>query len=226
MPAQSKSKNRKKKRPSDDARRARRTAYEVERAGARITPADNPYAPVYWRPQNAGAEVDLHVPSGQVCLVKTVGLQGLVKAGVLNHMDSLTSLVSDKFIIDTEAGPELDANKVASDETVIKDVYDVVNRTVCHVVLQPHIEMTPRIDEEGEEVSPDSPLYKDATPVGPRHPLRKDGVVYIDTVPEEDQMFIFQYITGGTADLERFHSFTEELLAGMDDEQAVGVPSE
>jgi hypothetical protein len=55
---------------------------------------------------------------------------------------------------------------------------------------------------------------------------RDDELVYVDEVAEEDKMFLFQVVTGGTTDVE---SFREELGSTMDDirgRQDVELPAE
>ena len=56
-----------------------------------VDPNDK-YAPTTWGSELGGAE-DLTVPSGQTCLVRRPGVQGLMEAGILHDLDTLTAEV-------------------------------------------------------------------------------------------------------------------------------------
>ena len=68
----------------------------------------------------------------------------------------------------------------------------VLDRIVCACVVKPRIEMTPN----------------DPT-------RRKHGVVYCDMVDLDDKLFLFNYVVGGTRDLERFRQESADALGGL-----------
>lgn len=45
--------------------------------------------------------------------------------------------------------------------------------------------------------------------------LREDDVLYIDEIPFDDKMFIFQWVSGGTRDLEEFRKGHEQGVADV-----------
>lgn len=154
------------------------------------------YAASTWG--SIGGMEDLEVPSGQLCLVKRPGVQGLIQAGVLHKIDSLTSLVQSKHInrVNPTPGGATEGINVASlmeDPKALDDIMHTVDRVVCHVVVQPPVHMTPN----------------DVT-------NRKPGVIYADMVDLIDKMFIFNYVVGGSSDLETFRSGLDQSLGGVE----------
>lgn len=171
----------------------------------------NRYAPIAWGGKKA-ASIELRVPSGQLCLVRTVGVPGLIEAGILSHVDSLTSIVSDEFIKKNEAGnPVLDIPGITDSEGAVKSIMEVMSKVVCLAVVEPKVYEVPMKHEDPDD--PESPLVEDE---------RVEGRVYIDTVDEEDQVFIFQAVIGGTQDLEQFRDLVSELVGSLDPGDEVG----
>lgn len=163
------------------------------------------YAPDAWLSGGVGGMEDLTVPSGQMCLVRRPGFEGLMKAGVLQNVDSLTQVVNEKHLKrvqgeDPSAALEIDMSSLMKDEGAMDDVTNVIDKVICHCVVKPEIHRTPN----------------DVT-------RRQPGVVYADMVDLVDKMFIFNYVVGGTRDLESFRSGLGEVVGGV--EAGEGVPS-
>lgn len=160
-------------------------------------PVGEKYAASTWG--TIGGMEDLEVPSGQLCLVKRPGVQGLIQAGVLHKIDSLTALVQSKHINRVQpgaGGASVEGINVASlmeDPKALDDIMHTVDRVVCHVVVQPPVYMTPN----------------DVT-------NRKPGVIYADMVDLIDKMFIFNYVVGGSSDLETFRSGLDVAVGGVE----------
>ena len=68
----------------------------------------------------------------------------------------------------------------------------VLDRITTSCVVQPEIKMTPN--------DPTS---------------RVAGVVYADQVEMEDKLFLFQFVVGGTRDLERFRKESDDALGSL-----------
>lgn len=163
------------------------------------------YAPSAWGERKA-ATIELRVPSGQLCLVRTVGIPGLVEAGILDQVDSLTSIVSEEFIKhDGDGNPYLDIPGVTDSNSAVKNIYEVMGKVVILAVVEPKVYEVPMVHEDPDDE--DSPLVEGE---------REQGKVYIDMVAEEDQVFIFQAVIGGTQDLEKFREHVTELVGGLD----------
>lgn len=178
----------------------------VENAGA-----DDPYALVGWgEASGIGGASDVRCPSGQLALVKRPGVQGLIEAGVLHDVDSLTGLVDQKHLKRVKGGaqPEINAQSLMKDPEQLERVVSVVDKVLVYVVVKPKLHLT---YEENEH--------------GTRKPIevgdRKKGLVYTDQVELDDKMFIFNYAVGGTRSLERFRKLSADAVAGVDSEQDV-----
>lgn len=163
---------------------------------------DPKFAPTQWG-STTGVVEDLQTPSGQWCQVRRPGPQGLIEAGVIHSLDALTGIVQNDLIPSAEGKPKADVKKVMADPEALASMIHVADRVVCHVVLQPKVEMTP----------------SDVT-------RRKPGVIYADMIDLTDKMFIMNYAMGGTRDLERFRQESEEAVGGLDTVEADGSETE
>lgn len=163
------------------------------------------YAPNAWLAGGVGGLEDLTVPSGQLCLVRRPGMQGLIKAGVLRNVDSLSQIVNEKHLkrVDGKATDEINMTSLMSDEEGMDEVLHVMDKVVCHVVVKPEIHMTPG----------------DVT-------RRQAGVVYADMVDLVDKMAIFNYAVGGTRDMESFREGLGDVVGGLAAGEGVHVQAE
>lgn len=161
------------------------------------------YAADAWLSGGIGGMEDLQVPSGQLCLVRRPGLEGLIKAGVLRNIDSLSALVGEKHIKKAKKGApqKVNVESVMKDPKALDEILHTVDKVICHCVVKPEVHMTPN----------------DVT-------SRKQGVVYADMIDINDKMFIFNFVVGGTRDLESFRGGLDESLGGL--EAGEGVPQE
>jgi hypothetical protein len=161
---------------------------------------NNPYALSAW---GATQFSDLTVPSGQLCQVRLPGVQNLIAAGVIDNVDTLTTLVDKKHLkrVQGKAKEEAAANgqlmpdgTVIDPEAVLKDpenltrVFSLVDKVVTYMVVQPTILPTPEDAHDRLTVEKVIEL----------------GQVYVDMIDLADKMYIFQYSVGGGTDLERF----------------------
>lgn len=164
---------------------------------------ENKYAPTAWGHGNLR---EITTPSGQTCLVRTDSLQALMQAGVLHDVDSLTSLVSMKHIAKAQGkGPITDdqVKELVSNPGAIESMLHVVDRIVCHIVVQPPVHMTPN----------------DTT-------NRKQGVVYTDMISLEDRMFLMNLAVGGTDDVATFRREAIANMGGMVAVESDEVPAQ
>ena len=187
--------------PSNPARTTKKAGF----ATPIPTPADpdSKYAPDAWLSGGLGGMEDLEVPSGQVCLVRRPGLEGLIKAGVLRNVDSLSAIVSAKHVKKTTKGQDSDINvsSILEDPEALDSILHTVDKVVCYCVVKPEVHMSPA----------------DVT-------LRQPGVVYADMIDINDKMFLFNFVVGGTRDLESFRGGLDVVVGGV--ETLEGVPDE
>jgi hypothetical protein len=163
---------------------------------------DEKYAPSSWATGTGqGNFEDLEVPSGQLCLVRRPGVQGLIEAGVLQDFDTLSAIVSEKHLKRVKGKPEVDVESLMKDSTNILNVMRLTEKIVCYTVVKPQVKPTPN----------------DVT-----NRKQSDGSwVYADQIDIEDQMFILNYAVGGTRSVERFHEESENALGNVQDSQGV-----
>lgn len=162
-------------------------------------PAANKYAPTTW---GAPKLQDLEVPSGQMCQVKPPGVEQLINAGVLENVDTLTSLIDKKHIKRVQGktptkkndaltlpdGSELDKESLLQDKDNLIKVFGLVDKVTIAMVVQPQV----------------LPVPEDPKLRVPLDELAKHGQVYTDQIDMMDKMYIFQYAVGGGTDLEQF----------------------
>lgn len=183
----------------------------------KVRPAPEPddkYAASSWGAVETGGVTDLEVPSGQLCLVKRPGVEGLLREGVLRDMDSFTSLVQAKHINRVQKGKSSKAEQqpdetqaqiaeLFSDPDKFANILHVVDRVICHVVVKPAINMTPN------------------------DPTRRDpSAIYADMVDMADKMFIFNFVVGGSRDIERFLGESDSAVGDLDAGEDLGSPTE
>lgn len=182
----------------------------------------NKYAPTAWG--QGEPLVDLTCPSGQVCQVRLPGIPGLIKAGLLSSLDSLSGLVQTEHIdpVEAETLPpsQRSASKVtpaqvamlAQNSDKLVDVLGLVDKVICYVVLQPTLNPVPEPtrDEEDNEIPAEE---------------RKPGLVYVDSVELTDKMFIFQFVVGGVSDLQTFRAEFGEALGSLEAGESLQMSS-
>lgn len=185
----------------------RRTTRPATPATSIPTQPEDPsakYAPDAWLSGGIGGMQDLTVPSGQLCLVRRPGLEGLIKAGVLRNVDSLSAIVDQKHIKKAKKGQgtgQVDVESIMKDPKALDEILHTVDKVICHCVVKPEVHMTPN----------------DVT-------RRKDGVVYADMIDLTDKMYVFNYVMGGTRDLESFRGGLDSVVGSLADGE--GVPPE
>lgn len=160
---------------------------------------------------------DLELPSGYTVKVKRPGVNGLVKAGVLESLDSLTALVQGETIPKAEGKPQVDVKKVMDNPEQLKSMLDMMDKIVLHVVTEPKLTAKPIVTEEAE----DGTVTVVADPTDEQLDAeRDDELAYVDLVDDEDKVFIMNFALGGQKDHATFREAAEEALAGSLDGEA------
>lgn len=151
---------------------------------------------------------ELELPSGVTVTVRRPGIQGLIKAGILESMDSLSGIVQTTTIPNAEGKPKVDASKLLEDADKMKDMILILDKIAVHVVQEPRLSFPPvPVGEDKKPIENPSEAEIDA--------LRDDDAAYVDYVDDEDKTFIMNFALGGSADLADFRSATEEALGGV-----------
>jgi hypothetical protein len=159
------------------------------------------------------AVYDLDLPSGFTVQVKRPGVQGLTKAGVLESLDSLTSIVQGEVIPKAEGKPEVDIKKIMADPEQLNSMLEMMDKIVVFCVVEPKLSPKPIVkDADGEIVAEPTDEQLDAE--------RDEDLAYVDLVDDEDKTYIMNFALGGAKDLATFRQATKEALASARDGEA------
>ena len=165
---------------------------------------------------NANIQHELTLPSGNVCLVKRPGLLELLGADIFT--DDMISLVSKEIanaklrmegkpIVD--GNPEEEVDEIMNDPKRVAQMFEMFDRTLVYAVVEPRVEY--HKDDAGNVIP-----WEDRNP----------DAVYTDQVLDTDKTFIFQYVSGGSSDLNRFRQATGFAMADVSDGQGVQADPE
>ena len=125
----------------------------------------------------------LEVPSGNTALVRNVGMEVFLRRGLVPN-----SLMG--YVRTAMSGKEVELKVEDITEGQLEDMIGLFDAVVVYCVVEPAVLPVPA---EGEERDP--------------------AALYVDEVDFEDKQFIFQWVVGGTRDLEKFR---EEQAASLE----------
>lgn len=152
------------------------------------------FAPTSWGQPKAVDETFEHTtPSGQLVLLKRVGMESILELGLFDKLDFFTKAMAE----DDETKPATDKKDDSFAQNVLKN-FGQMKQTIHKILL----------------VGVVAPVL---APVPDPPAARKDGVVYVDTVPFEDAIDLFSEIL----DSDGLASFRKEPASGVGD-----VPAE
>jgi hypothetical protein len=162
----------------------------------------------------------LELPSGNVCLVKRPGLPQLLSANVLP--DLLTPIAQSAIAMGqngTVSSQKVDEEikGILKSEEGLASLLESFARVTAFCVIEPKCKYHKRkvetvrmdgVDAKWEDIPEDE---------------REQGTLYTDIVDMDDQMFIFNFVVGGSSDLTQFRAESGQSLGGVED---VTVPKE
>jgi len=166
-----------------------------------------------------GKVFDLELPSldddgdPNVCRARRLGVQGLIKLGILDSMDTLTALVATGITEISGKITAADAAKMAGVSEKMEEAIGLIDSIVMAAVVEPRVYPIPKpktvTDASGNEV---------LVPAEPRDP----ELLYADDVDLDDKLFIMDWTIGGSADYRAFRQSTKDLVGDVAD--GTGVP--
>lgn len=169
---------------------------------------------------------DLDLPSGELCQVKRPGVQGLIKAGVLESLDSLTGIVQGETLPKAQGKPQANVSAVANDPEKFGEMMARVDEIVVHCVTQPKVAKTV-VTEEHARTDPffnGAEVGRELNDEEKQHLVEKYSedhpghqLVFVDWIDEMDKMFIMSFVMGGSSDLEEFRAATTQAVGGASD---------
>lgn len=139
--------------------------------------------------------VKLLLPSGNVCEAINKGLNTFVEEGLIPN--SLMGIVGKAL----EEGKEMtavDIKAVSEDPDTLRDTIKLMNAITVGCVINP--EILSNLNKDGEVIR-----LQDRDPEG----------LYVDTLDDTDKLFVFQWVTGGTRDVERFRREQANAVASV-----------
>lgn len=167
------------------------------------------------------------LPSGETCLARRPGVQGLIEAGLLDNFDQLTALVQTEHIDPhTVAGQISASRKVTAEQTQtaaqvlmadkekLGTALNMMDRLAAYVVVAPPVWIDYQLKDE-----------PDAEWLARRIKAEEDGALAIREVDMDDKMFLLNWAVGGSSDLAAFRTGTNELLGDLVTVEEVRLPS-
>lgn len=180
--------------------------------------------------------IDLELPSGNTCLIKRPGMEKLLAAGILPDNMTPIALEAVQRAQDTPGKPtdhkkkkgsesELDPElmkKFLEDENALVDIFASFDKVAAMCVIEPKVmyHLRPvvdgsgntRKDTKGRDVLEEIPAEE-----------RDEDIVYTDDVDMDDKTFIFNFVVGGSSDLEQFRNEYGDALADVQSREDVEV---
>lgn len=162
--------------------------------------------------KKAGALLTL--PSGNTIRLKNPGIMELAHQGLIPN--NLMSTIMEHVTKGTE--PDAESLMEGVD---ISDMFAMMANAIISMAVEPEVHPVPVWTEEDVEAE-----QCRREQLGKVAEVKKDDeLLYIDDISEEDQMFIWQWATGGTTDVEQFRAEAGNQLASLSGQQAVAVPA-
>lgn len=150
----------------------------------------------------------IELPSGFMVKVKNPGgLRAFLNTGLIPN--SLMGIIQKG--LDKGSGKGIAAEIVKDgkiDSEMLTDMMQMMDGIACKVIVEPRI--YPALTEA------DLIAWNQGHPEDQKElveELRRDDRLYADELPDDDKMFLFQWISGGTRDLE---TFRRQHAAGVD----------
>lgn len=150
----------------------------------------------------------IELPSGLTVKARNPGgLRAFLNTGLIPN--SLMGIIQKG--LDKGSGKGIAAEIVKDgkiDSEMLTDMMQMMDGIACKVIVEPRI--YPTLTENDLLEWNDNHLDDQKESV---EELRQDDRLYADELPDDDKMFLFQWISGGTRDLE---TFRQQHAAGVD----------
>lgn len=130
----------------------------------------------------------MELPSGLVVKTRNPGgLKAFIAGGDIPN--SLMTIIKSSLDKGKTPNTEDFLKDGQLDAKMIEDMDTMMNNMVVQIIVEPHISPVPESEDE-----------------------RADDQVYADEIPTDDKMFLFQWVSGGTRDLEKFRKQYEQSV--------------
>jgi hypothetical protein len=159
---------------------------------------------------------DLELPSGNVCLITRPGLPELLAAGILPNSLLQAAQVAvqngksnSKKKRDVDSAVQKMRDEAMADPAKMVEMFDAFDRVTSFCVQEPKCLYYK--DDEGNIIPEEQRDY--------------DHFLYSDRVALEDKTFIFNFVVGGTRDIEQFRKESAADVAAVRPVQDVALPA-
>lgn len=162
---------------------------------------------------SAKAGIDLVLPSGDTCLARRPGVQGLIAAGVLDNFDELTAIVQTVHIAPnsiagrapvTPAQVKSAGEALLADKEKLANVLWMVDRLVVFVVMEPAVWIDYQMKDEPDEEWAER-----------QRKAAEDDAIAVRDIDLDDKMFLVDWAVGGTSELTSFREGSKKLVGDM-----------
>lgn len=158
-----------------------------------------------WKKSRKSAPEELDLPSGNTALVRRPGMQAFITEGLIPN-----SLIAPMMATLEERDPSKQnenlksiADELLTNAEGINDMLSLVDAVTVACVVKPEILAAPADEDE-----------------------RNEDLLYVDEVDLDDKMFVFNFASGGTRDIERFRAGSSTAVADLENVRALPVSSE
>lgn len=154
-----------------------------------------------WKKSSAPPLVQM--PSGNWMRLRRIGLQAIMRTGI---MPNSLMAISQKALDRGQGGGEVEAEDLGAilqDPKKLDDISHFMDELMVISAIEPEVHRTPDVGVE-----------------------RDDNLLYVDEVGDEDKMFVFQVVTGGTTDVETFREEAGKSMAAIRGLEDVELPAE
>lgn len=159
-------------------------------------PANRPTSVASWKKSSASPLITM--PSGNVMRIRKIGLQAVMATGV---MPNSLMAYADRAVKKgkKQEVTEADMVNILQDPQQLAEISKFMDDITILCAEEPAVHPLP---EEGVE--------------------KDDELLYVDEVDEEDKMFLFQVVTGGTTQVETFREEHARNVAAVHRRQDMG----
>ena len=167
--------------------------------GYTVANADR-YAPTTWgQKQVENAPFEYTTPSGQTCLIRSLGMDDILRMGMIDKLDFFAKSMDTS---DKPVEEKAEQNKFAK---AILSNFDQMEETINAIVIVGVI--APQIQALPEHAA-----------------LKKDGVIYPDSIPFNDRIALFSAILD-TEGLSTFRTESEDGVGDVPSVEDVQLPA-
>ena len=152
----------------------------------------------------------LELPSGLFVKVKNPGgLTAFIANGTIPN--SLLQVVQSALNEGSKEDAVKQAATLAKDVESMNDMMRLLDIVAVNVIKEPAVQLAPTPDD----VKRHNLLFPENQVEDPDDLRDEDKYLYTDEIEDLDKQFLFQWVTGGTKDLEKFRQQQESNVAAL-----------